>query len=397
MSGPNRIRLHSIIRTMRLSDFILANTENILKEWEIFGRSLEPGERLERQELRDHAVEILYSAAKDMKSPQTRLEQRDKSKGEGRHGHESTQVDAASVRHGADRVSSGFNINDLIAEYRALRASVLKLWREGEPTPITDFHHFNDVDRFNECIDQSLAGAVRSYTQRVDRSRLMFLAMLGHDLRNPLQALRSGATLLTSLEQVGAEGKSIASQIKTTAVAMDKLISNLLNFTSSSLGRTPPLTLARTDLHTLCADLVKEMRIAHPSNTFCFDLGTEIWGEWDGSRLRQMISNLLSNAVQHGARETAVKLQVKETTDGIEIAVRNEGAPIPAEEWSTIFDPLMRGANAKTKLGQDGSIGLGLFIAHEVAVSHGGKITVMSSHDDGTAFTVHLPKREESI
>src|SRR5688572_24558899 len=172
---------------MRLADFILAKTEQILTEWEAFARGIWPGATTSPRELRDHAEDILRAAARDMASAQTGEQQSDKSKGDGDIGRDSRRLDGASDVHAVGRVASGFNLMDVVAEYRALRASVVRLWRESRPDP--DRRDLDDLTRFHESIDQSLTTAVRSYTERVDRSRQMFLAILGHDLRNPLNAV----------------------------------------------------------------------------------------------------------------------------------------------------------------------------------------------------------------
>ena len=124
-----------------------------------------------------------------MQNPQSLQQQRSKSKGHGgAGGEESDRLDNASELHGVGRVGSGFHITELVAEYRALRASVLRLWRESFPQP--DLNDIDDITRFNESMDQSLSRAVSCYNKRVEQSRQMFLAILGHDLRNPLNCIR---------------------------------------------------------------------------------------------------------------------------------------------------------------------------------------------------------------
>src|SRR5690349_12411241 len=117
---------------MRLADFILANIEPILVQWEIFARSMTKGEHLNQLKLRDHAGQILQSTARDMKSPQTAAEQEDKSKGLDQ-AQEDDALDGASKLHAVDRLSLGFGMLEMMSEYRALRASVLRLWHESAP------------------------------------------------------------------------------------------------------------------------------------------------------------------------------------------------------------------------------------------------------------------------
>ena len=153
---------------MRLADFILGNIEPILMEWEAFARGIWPGGATDPATLRDDAEEMLLAAAADMKSEQTLTQQCAKSEGNG-GGAERSRVNRTSESHGTRRMGLGFDPAALIAEYRALRASVIRRWRESEPAP--DLNDLDDLTRFNESIDQSLAEAVVAYTKRVERER----------------------------------------------------------------------------------------------------------------------------------------------------------------------------------------------------------------------------------
>ena len=393
---------------MRLADFILENIEPILVEWEAFARTVWPGgvggggntggAATDPRELRDHAADILRATAWDMKSVQTDAQQADKSKGDGDAGADSDRVDGASDVHAVGRVQSGFDLMAVVAEYRALRASVIRLWRESLPGP--DLRDLTDLTRFNESIDQSLTEAVRSYTQRVDRSRQMFLAILGHDLRNPLNAITMSAEVLTRTPDLDVESAGMAERMSGSAAAMARMISDLLDFTGAGLGAAMPVSPAAMDLGRLCREVVEEMRSAYPARTVRYEPRGDLAGEWDAARLRQVISNLLGNALQHGAGTGPVDLSVSaEGADsaGVELVVRNGGPPIPRDALPTIFDPLVRGPSPASaelqKQRRPGSIGLGLYIAREVAVAHGGTIDVTSSVETGTAFTVRLPRR----
>ena len=154
---------------MRLADFILANTEPILAEWEAFARSISAGAKMGVLALRDHAEDILRATARDMKSSQSAAQQSEKSKGYGQRGEDSVALNGASEQHAVDRLGSGFDLMEVISEYRALRASVLRLWRDSAPH--ADDADVGDLTRFNESIDQSLSKAASSYTRRVDQSR----------------------------------------------------------------------------------------------------------------------------------------------------------------------------------------------------------------------------------
>jgi signal transduction histidine kinase len=374
---------------MRLADFILNNLEPILGEWEVFARSIWPGAATNPLTLRDHAEQILRAMARDMQSAQTTLQQFDKSQGEGDAGAVSDRVTGASDLHAIGRVRSGFDLMEVISEYRALRASVIRLWRESGPD--ADRRDLNDLTRFNESIDQSLTEAVRSYSMIVERSRQMFLAILGHDLRNPLNSVVMSAALLSTMGEPDGEPAILASQISASANAMAGMIRDLLDFTATELGVEMPLSCAAMDLGDLCQEVVGETRAANPTRTISIAADGDLAGEWDAGRLRQVVSNLLGNAVQHGTGP--VELAVGVENSGVRLAVRNDGPPIPPDAVATIFDPLVRGASADPlKRRRPGSIGLGLYIAREVVTAHGGTIDVESSAQLGTVFTVRLPR-----
>ena len=153
---------------MRLADFILTNRAAILAEWEDFAKTCTPASgSMGIAALSDHASEMLTVIAEDLKRPQGEHEQSEKSKG-----HAPALADqerTAAERHGTGRAESGFTMDQMVAEYRALRASVIRLWtrEQGDATPAD----LDDLTRFNEAIDQSLAESITRFTQDLDKSR----------------------------------------------------------------------------------------------------------------------------------------------------------------------------------------------------------------------------------
>jgi signal transduction histidine kinase len=386
---------------MRLADFIVSNVESILMEWEVFARSIAPGAKMDALALRDHAPDILRATVQDMNSSQTATERSAKSRGHDHHhngdGEALSGVDAglniASELHAIGRLGSGFDLIEVVSEYRALRASVLQLWRDSAPE--ADERDVDELTRFNESIDQSVAKAVSSYTLRVDQARDLYLAILSHDLRNPLNSIAMSAELLrrADISQRAAEALGCASQISTNAQVMARMIGDLLDYTRTRLGAGMPVSPTSMDLSSLCRELFNEFRTAHPDRVIRFHSDGEQTGDWDTDRLRQAISNLLGNAVQHGAENAPIDLKLTGEPSDVVIVVHNGGPPIPPGELPRIFEPLVRGASAEhPKRNRPGSIGLGLYIAREVARSHGGRIDVTSSQESGTAFTMHLPR-----
>lgn len=381
---------------MRLAHFIAGNSEPILMEWESFARGLLPGANMTIVELRDDAASILRSIARDMEQQQSPEQQASKSKGnDGAGGAASDALDDASALHGEERAGSGFHITDVIAEYRALRASVLRLWTR-HATDL-DQDDVDDIIRFNESLDQSLTNAVESYTERVERSRRMFLGILSHDLRNPLACIRI-ATHVLSRKGNDASSIEMLSMIDGSADTMKQLIADLTDYALTGLGSAMPLNRERVDLILLCREVMASYRTTHPGRTLRLHADADITDVQDAARMRQVVSNLVGNALDHGSTDGTVDLTVATERTSAEdsaviISIRNEGPPIPPKALSTIFDPL------KSYMTRDeaehrnrGNIGLGLYIVREIVVAKGGAVKVVSTQEAGTTFTVRIPR-----
>ena len=382
---------------MRLADFIASNTESILQEWEDFARSIWPkqrdGEAADVDTLRDHAEILLHTVVEDMGTDQTDDQQEAKGKGRGEGGEASEEMDDVSSKHAAQRARSGFDLQMLIAEYRALRASVMRLWTDAGDEVRSD-HDADDVTRFNEAIDQSLTEAVEQFTGNLDRSRETFLGILGHDLRSPLNAITLASQLLH--RQSDGEANELSQQIISSARHMASMIDDLLDFAGAGLGGTLPIRRDECNLSALARDVLGEVRSAHPDATFELETHGDLTGDFDPGRLRQLLANLLNNAAQHGDPAQPITL----TADGrggdeVVLTIHNAGQPIASRKLAHLFEPMQRAGehDEDRPHRRPGSIGLGLFIAKAVAVAHGGTIDVTSTQADGTTFTVHLPRQ----
>jgi len=375
---------------MRLSQLITENLEAILVEWEAFARSLNAGgQPMTSLALRDHASQMLLAIAADIESEQSDLEQAYKSKGFVPIA-EATRT--AAMTHGALRYLSGFDLRQLAAEFRALRASVLRLWLK---RGVKDDTAYYQMTRFNESIDQALAESISNYSNEVARSRDTFLAILGHDLRSPLSAIANSSLYLSSpgLLPSGAPLEAVR-RISRGALRMSAMIRDLLEYTRTRLGRAIPISLEAVSMEAICRVAYDEVRAAHPERIFHLQTSGNLEGRFDSARLQQVLSNLLNNAVQHGARSQPIVLSAHGEQDKITVQVKNYGRPIPADQLQVIFNPLVQIPSALVDEDStpSSSLGLGLYIAREIVAMHGGTIVAESSDEGGTVFSARLPR-----
>lgn len=372
---------------MRLAQFITEDIELILVEWEAFARSLLiDGQKMTSLALRDHATQILQAIALDIEESQTDLAQAYKSKGYVRIA-EATRT--AAQTHGALRYLAGFDLRQLAAEFRALRASVLRLWLKRGTADETSLYQ---MTRFNEAIDQALAESIGNYSDEVARSRDTFLAILGHDLRSPLSAVANSGLFLASpgVLPVGA-ALDAARRVTRGSAKMNGMIRDLLEYTRTRLGRAIPISPQATSMKRICALAYDEIRAVHPEREFKLETSGKLEGEFDSERLQQVLSNLLDNAVRHGTSEQPITLSAHGDSEKITVQVRNYGRRIPADQLQVIFNPLVQ--IPQEQADEDvTSLGLGLYIAHEIVAMHGGTMVAESSEQDGTVFSAHLPR-----
>lgn len=375
---------------MRLADFIVRNMEPILVQWEAFAATLLPAARsMDSRGLRDHARQILEAVVKDLRSPQTREAQREKSLG--RAPEPTNAEETAAQTHAVLRPRRGFDINQLTAEYRALRASVLRLWiDECQPSA----PHLDDMIRFNEAIDQALAESVAFFTAQVEQARDLLLGMLGHDMRTPLQAIQLTATYLAALN-AGEEISDAAARLIRSGGRMQALLDDLCDFNRTQLGLGIGVVPRNMDLAQVLVNVVDELQAVHPNREIKVDASGDLRGDWDYQRLQQLLSNLVSNAVKYGAPDTPVRVAATSDNTEVHIEVENGGVAIDPLVLDRIFDPLQRGVDRSERADEDVGLGLGLYIASEIAKAHHGRIEARSDHT-ATVFTVHLPRGTQS-
>ncbi|MFJ4194102.1 sensor histidine kinase [Pseudomonas sp. NPDC089534] len=374
---------------MRLSEFIVANVDPIVDEWETFASTITPAaDYLDSPALRDHARSILLAAARDMDKPQTAGEQADKARGEGPA--KTPSLDRAGASHGEMRHTVGFDLVQMTSEFRHLRACVIRRWVDSLQVP--DLNGLRDMIRFNEAIDEALAESTAAYAEQVNRSRDIFLAILGHDLRAPLQAVTMSTEMLMRKTALQGDALTCAQNIKHGARHMAAMVSDLLELVRSRLGKSLPIEPAPMDLADAARAALAEACAGNPQSDTVLTVEGDTHGVWDAGRLAQLLQNLIGNALQHGTGAQGVAVTLHGEADSVRLTVHNHGEPISEEAIGTIFDPLVRSADEE--LGQPStSLGLGLFIVKEVVTAHGGTIEVSSSEEEGTLFSVVLPRK----
>jgi two-component system sensor histidine kinase/response regulator len=225
--------------------------------------------------------------------------------------------------------------------------------------------------------------------QRTETLRLneMFTAVLGHDLRNPLHAILTGAFMLQHRSDDPAVHET-AARILSSGQRMTKMIADMLDLTRARLAGGIPLNRSTADLAAVVDRVVQEARTAHPARVVEVCVEGDLTGEWDVDRLQQVASNLVGNAIQHGENAAPIVVRLNgSSSDHVVLSVANAGV-IPPEILPSIFDPFHSGRRG----GGDG-LGLGLYIVQQIAEAHHGTIGVDSKPASGTVFTVRIPRR----
>jgi signal transduction histidine kinase len=255
--------------------------------------------------------------------------------------------------------------------------------RLNTPETIQMFEMFAEVIGFQLSAIKNLVDE-----QNTSAIREEFIAVLGHDLRNPLASISGGVSLLRK-EALSERDEQILALMHRSVVRMSGLIDNVLDFTRGRLGGGFTLTRqSEVDLEPILQQVVNDLRIGAPGRTIETDFTLPDAVNCDPARFGQLVSNLLANGLTHGEPGEPVRLQAATTGGEIEVSVANGGKPIPPETMERLFQPFFRGEVQPSQQG----LGLGLHIASEIAKAHGGIIEVSSTAQE-TRFTFRMPLR----
>jgi PAS domain S-box-containing protein len=251
--------------------------------------------------------------------------------------------------------------------------------REGHTVMVaTAVVDITDLKRFEERLRQTA------------EFRERFLGIVSHDLRNPLSIINLSANLLLRQETLPERALRLAQRIALNSELMGRMIGDLLDLTRGRLGGGIPISPAPTDLGPLSRRVVGEVEVAHPSRELRLEARGDLRGEWDADRLGQLLGNLLKNAVDYSPEDSPVTLAVHDEGERVRIEVRNQGEPIPATLLPDLFEPFRRGAARGSR--PFSGLGLGLYIVEQIATAHGGSVEARSTREEGTVFTVRLPR-----
>ena len=382
---------------MRLADFIISETESILREWEAFARTLKPAAiGMDAIELRDHAELMLKFIAEDLRTSQSSEQQLDKS-----HGLAARNAQDSGEEHGVGRLESKFTLEQLFSEYRALRASVLRRWTAAHPSPCTT--DIDDIIRFNEAIDQLVAGSVFSFanaqrkaieTERERRNQ--FLAMLGHELRNPLSPITMASALLKKAKGNEKMIDNASDVIARQATHMAGLVDDLLDVSRVTRGLIE-VKLEAVDIRQVVNDALEQVTPQIQARNHQLDITgpprpTVV--QADKKRLIQVMSNLLMNAAKYTPHSGRIQVTMEVHGDQVLVSVEDNGVGMAPEFIPHAFELFAQVEQTSDR--STGGLGLGLALVKNLVELHGGKVACTSEGvGRGSRFTVCLPRQQE--
>lgn len=257
-----------------------------------------------------------------------------------------------------------------------------------KPETVAMFRLFAELIAVQLDNDERLAASEAALLDEREAAELrdQFIAVLGHDLRNPLASIQAGAEMLKRTD-LSDKGRLLVDQMQATGHRMGRLINDVLDFARGRLGGGLPLA-RRSGVHLQDAldQVVGELRTAHPHRVIRSELALACPVACDPDRIAQLLSNLLANALMHGAAGGEVAVHARSDAAGFELSVANAGTPIPEAARAQLFRPFARPQQGAPQAG----LGLGLYIASQIAVAHGGVLEVASDAVE-TRFTFRMP------
>jgi signal transduction histidine kinase len=249
---------------------------------------------------------------------------------------------------------------------------------------------FREVERAREATAAQLVAEERRRVEAEEQARFAetFVGMLGHDLRNPLNAIVMTARLLRRIASAPNEAKAVE-RISSSAMRMSNMVGQLLDLTRSRIAGGIPLERQPVDLCNVISEVVDELRRGYPDRAIAWSGVAEVHASVDRDRMAQVFSNLIGNALEHGDPARPVTVRMVTTGEVVRMSVHNEGTPVPAQVLPSLFEPFRR---TVVRSERSKGLGLGLYITEQIVRAHSGRVEVSSTAAAGTTFTVVLPR-----
>jgi signal transduction histidine kinase len=284
--------------------------------------------------------------------------------------------------HALQRLGYGVGLETLTREYSKIRLVLLRELAKADQT-----FEAESMLRLHEALDHAMNEAVHRYAARREEVRERFMAILGHDLRDPLSTVRISANILAANPSLKAELRLVASRIGNASSRMQRMINDVLDFARGHLGNGIPANPTLNDMGEICHAAVDELSAANPQRHIEIETAGDLRGAFDRDRVHQALGNLISNALHHTRGAIEVRAYEEEGHEAIVTEVTSHGAAIPEDLKRRIFDPFSQGDIAGPRQG----LGLGLYIVQQIALAHGGTCD-LASDETATTFSIRWPR-----
>ena len=361
---------------MSLPHFIHESLDDILSEWERECGSVPPGAQPALR--RVHFGKVLEAVASEMK----------RSKASDRLVAATVAAFERKPAAGATSSAPHSQASQLVDDYASLRASVVRQWRRKHPNPSAA--DLDDLVHFNEAMDRSLAELAATFSPSESQPNSLFLGVLNHELRTSVASILMSAQVLTHRSTPGTPEAKAAQRILRSCQQVRQSLDALSDFTKVRLGEHLEIDRVTDDMAVLCKQALDAFARIDPERKVRLTSDGDLAGDWDTTRVREAVGGLLANAARFASRGSVVTIAVDgHAADEVKVTLHGDGTPIDIDMLQTIFDPVAR---VESENATYAGLGLGLFIVRKVVDAHGGQVSVDASAEDGTTFTMVLPR-----
>ena len=288
----------------------------------------------------------------------------------------------------------GFDVAAVVREYGLLATALLELADEAGTTlsavEVRVFTHFMSALVAEGVAKHEALPVEKERANETAELERLIIGVVSHDLGNPLAVIKLGVGQLLRQEELAAGSRKLVLGMKATLDDMTHLVDDLLDFTQARLGRGLSIVRAPMNLHGLVRRVADALQLRFPNRALQLEQEGDAEGSWDEKRLAQVVANLITNAFKYSPSGSSIGVSTRGKADGVELKVTNTGAPIAAEVLPLLFEPLQQVPGRPLEPGR--SMGLGLYIVKHIVDALGGTITVTSTAEAGTCFTVLIPR-----